>query len=92
LIDLEYRSRTLVHTSVLRNGADLLTDFHDCLEKAVTPHTKHEGENTMASDPVAAGRKGGQSRSEKKIAAARRNGFQRVYPAKGQTNADASKK
>jgi hypothetical protein len=33
----------------------------------------------MAADPVAAGRKGGKSRSEKKLAAARRNGFQRVY-------------
>lgn len=33
----------------------------------------------MASDPVSAGRKGGQSRSERKLAACKRNGFQRVY-------------
>jgi hypothetical protein len=32
----------------------------------------------MPADPVAAGRKGGASRSEKKIAACRRNGFQKV--------------
>jgi hypothetical protein len=32
----------------------------------------------MASNPVEAGRKGGQSRSEAKIAACRRNGFQKV--------------
>lgn len=31
----------------------------------------------MPADPVAAGRKGGQSRSEKKLAACRRNGFQK---------------
>ena len=34
----------------------------------------------MASDPVAAGRKGGSSRSAAKLAAARRNGFQKVKP------------
>lgn len=32
----------------------------------------------MPADPVAAGRKGGQSKSAAKLAAARRNGFQRV--------------
>lgn len=39
----------------------------------------------MPADPVSAGRKGGQiggkSKSPAKVAAARRNGFQRVYPA-----------
>jgi hypothetical protein len=35
----------------------------------------------MPADPVTAGRKGGQSRSAAKIEAAKRNGFQRVYPA-----------
>jgi hypothetical protein len=37
----------------------------------------------MASNPVEAGRKGGQSRSEAKLAACRRNGFQKqiVKPA-----------
>ena len=35
----------------------------------------------MPADPVAAGRKGGSSRSAKKVAASRRNGFQRVKPA-----------
>lgn len=36
----------------------------------------------MPADPVTAGRKGGQSRSEKKLAACRRNGFQkRQIPA-----------
>jgi len=39
----------------------------------------------MPADPVVAGRKGGSSRSAKKIAAARRNGFQRVYPRKEET-------
>ena len=34
----------------------------------------------MPADPVAAGKKGGASRSEKKLAACRRNGFQKVYP------------
>jgi hypothetical protein len=34
----------------------------------------------MPADPVSAGRKGGSSRSPKKLAASRRNGFQRVYP------------
>jgi hypothetical protein len=33
----------------------------------------------MSSDPVSAGRKGGRSRSAAKLAAAKRNGFQRVY-------------
>jgi len=33
----------------------------------------------MPADPVKAGRKGGASRSEKKLAACRRNGFQKVY-------------
>ena len=36
----------------------------------------------MPSDPVAAGRKGGQSRSASKLAACRKNGFQRIYPVK----------
>jgi hypothetical protein len=31
----------------------------------------------MPADPVSAGRKGGQSRSAKKLAAIRRNGFQK---------------
>lgn len=35
----------------------------------------------MPADPVAAGRKGGQSRSAAKLAAIKRNGFQRVNPA-----------
>jgi len=35
----------------------------------------------MASDPITAGRKGGQSRSAAKLAAARKNGFQRRYGA-----------
>lgn len=30
----------------------------------------------MPADPITAGRKGGQSRSAKKVAAAKRNGFQ----------------
>jgi len=34
----------------------------------------------MPANPIEAGRKGGQSRSEKKVAAARRNGFQKVKP------------
>jgi hypothetical protein len=33
----------------------------------------------MPADPVAAGRKGGQSRSPAKLAACRRNGFQKVH-------------
>jgi hypothetical protein len=36
--------------------------------------------NVMPADPVSAGRKGGQSRSTAKLAAARRNGFQRSAP------------
>jgi hypothetical protein len=32
----------------------------------------------MPADPVAAGKKGGASRSEAKLAACRRNGFQKV--------------
>jgi hypothetical protein len=36
----------------------------------------------MPSDPVAAGKKGGQSRSASKLAACKRNGFQRIYPVK----------
>jgi hypothetical protein len=35
----------------------------------------------MPADPVSAGRKGGQSRSAAKLAACRRNGFQRTAPA-----------
>jgi hypothetical protein len=35
----------------------------------------------MPADPVAAGRKGGRSRSAKKLAAIRKNGFQKVKPA-----------
>jgi hypothetical protein len=35
----------------------------------------------MPANPVEAGRKGGQSRSAKKLAACRRNGFQKVSPA-----------
>ena len=38
----------------------------------------------MPADPVSAGRKGGQSRSEAKRAAARRNGFQKPGPANAQ--------
>jgi hypothetical protein len=34
----------------------------------------------MPADPVAAGKKGGRSRSAKKLAACRRNGFQPVKP------------
>lgn len=34
----------------------------------------------MPADPVAAGKKGGASKSAKKLAACKRNGFQRVYP------------
>src|SRR5262249_13799591 len=34
----------------------------------------------MPADPVAAGRKGGQSRSAKKLTACKRNGFQKVKP------------
>lgn len=34
----------------------------------------------MPANPVEAGRKGGQSRSAKKLAACRRNGFQKVNP------------
>ena len=33
----------------------------------------------MPADPVSAGRKGGRSRSAAKVAAARRNGFQKAY-------------
>lgn len=51
----------------------------------VTGTVKYEArsfkEQTMPADPVTAGRKGGQSRSAAKIEAAKRNGFQRVYPA-----------
>lgn len=35
----------------------------------------------MPADPIAAGRKGGQSRSPAKLAAIKRNGFQRVKRA-----------
>lgn len=35
----------------------------------------------MPADPVAAGKKGGKSRSAAKLAAARRNGFQKPAPA-----------
>lgn len=35
----------------------------------------------MPADPVAAGRKGGKSKSAAKLAAARRNGFQKVRDA-----------
>jgi hypothetical protein len=38
----------------------------------------------MPADPQAAGRKGGQSRSAAKIAAAKRNGFQKRQPAENQ--------
>jgi len=41
----------------------------------------------MPSDPVAAGRKGGRSRSAAKIAAAKRNGFQPRKPAQEQPTA-----
>jgi hypothetical protein len=37
-----------------------------------------EAQNTMPSNPREAGRKGGASRSEAKLAAARRNGFQKT--------------
>jgi hypothetical protein len=41
----------------------------------------------MPADPVAAGRKGGKSKSAKKLAAAKRNGFQKkVKPAHEQTS------
>jgi len=33
----------------------------------------------MPADPVLAGRKGGKSRSPAKLAACRRNGFQKIY-------------
>jgi hypothetical protein len=33
----------------------------------------------MSADPIAAGRKGGKSRSPRKLAACRRNGFQKIY-------------
>jgi hypothetical protein len=35
----------------------------------------------MPADPVAAGRKGGASKSPAKLAACRKNGFQKVNPA-----------
>lgn len=35
----------------------------------------------MPADPVEAGRKGGRSRSARKLAAIRKNGFQKVKPA-----------
>lgn len=35
----------------------------------------------MPADPVAAGRKGGASKSPAKLAACRKNGFQKVVPA-----------
>jgi hypothetical protein len=35
----------------------------------------------MPADPISAGRKGGQSKSPAKLAAARRNGFQKPAPA-----------
>jgi hypothetical protein len=38
----------------------------------------------MPADPISAGRKGGQARSAKKLAAARRNGFQKAAPAQEQ--------
>jgi len=38
----------------------------------------------MPADPQAAGRKGGSSRSAAKIAAAKRNGFQKRLPAENQ--------
>jgi hypothetical protein len=34
----------------------------------------------MPADPVSAGRKGGRSRSAKKLSACRKNGFQKVNP------------
>ncbi len=34
----------------------------------------------MAANPVEAGRKGGRSRSDAKLAACRKNGFQKVKP------------
>jgi hypothetical protein len=47
--------------------------------------TKHETQTeggSMPADPVAAGRKGGKSKSAKKLAAAKRNGFQKKAKAK----------
>jgi hypothetical protein len=41
----------------------------------------------MAADPVAAGKKGGRSRSAAKLAACRKNGFQRVYPRSDEVKA-----
>jgi hypothetical protein len=35
----------------------------------------------MPADPVTAGRKGGQSRSAAKLAACKKNGFQKAAPA-----------
>lgn len=43
----------------------------------------------MPADPVAAGRKGGKSRSAKKLAAARRNGFQPRTPDLSQPTPEA---
>jgi hypothetical protein len=43
----------------------------------------------MPADPVAAGRKGGQSRSAAKLAAIKKNGFQRVKPLPVPTAAPA---
>jgi hypothetical protein len=40
----------------------------------------------MPADPVAAGRKGGKSKSAKKLAAAKRNGFQKKAKADEQTS------
>jgi hypothetical protein len=45
----------------------------------------------MAADPIEAGRRGGRSRSAKKLAAIRKNGFQKRYgvdlPSKQETPA-----
>jgi hypothetical protein len=44
----------------------------------------------MPADPVAAGRKGGSRRTPAQLAAAKRNGFQRVYPAQDSQPAPAA--
>ena len=44
----------------------------------------------MPADPVAAGRKGGRSKSPAKLAACRKNGFQKVKPGNPQTENQAA--
>jgi hypothetical protein len=40
--------------------------------------TKHKEQNAMPADPRIAGAKGGRSKSPAKLAACRKNGFQKV--------------